>query len=71
MPAQHTLAEVQLARDLARELEAGELHVFWSAATVRPRAHAAQVPAVIRALAALGDVIGRLAGSVEPRPRRD
>ena len=71
MPAGHSPAEVQLARALARELEIGELHVFWSAATVRPRAHGAQIPAVIRALAALGDVIGRLAASVEPRPRRD
>ena len=68
MPAGHTRQEVQMARELARELEVGELHVFWSAGAEAAPAPS-PLPVVFRALSALGGALGRLAGG-EPRSRR-
>ncbi len=63
LPGRHSSAELALARDIARELDLGELHVFWSAVP----APAPAVPPLVRALAAVGSLLERLAG--EPRPR--
>ena len=75
MPASHTPAEVDLARELARSLELSELHVFWSARS-RPQPPPFPLPGIARALSALGAIsaiggaFGWLSGHVDSRQPR-
>ena len=63
LPGRHSAAELELARKIAGELELAELHVFWSKSSQAPPA----VPPLIRALAAVGSLLERLAGSDQRR----
>ena len=64
LPARHSAAELARAREIARELDLGELHVFWSRISPEPPA----VPPLIKALAAVGSLLERLAGADRSRP---
>ena len=54
LPARHSRAELALARQVARNFQSEDLHVFWTASPLPPRNAQPELPVLGMAIVAIG-----------------